>query len=94
MAASNKVFIVQPEQRIVGAQKLGVKDDFDSIFRTIKQLDASDLIQDRIVGIIGHIMRDDGRKGISLQCKDTAFQGDHILVLNNLLCIWQFSPTD
>lgn len=59
MATSDELFIVQSQNGIVGIQEVGVKDDFYTIGSRVEQLDTADLVQNRIVGIIGHIVSRD-----------------------------------
>ena len=44
-----------------GEEYLWMEDNLDTVGGMIEKLNSSDLVQDRIVGIISHIVCDDGR---------------------------------
>jgi hypothetical protein len=80
MTSSNKLFVIHAQNRVVGVQKLGVEDDLDTIVLLVEQLSPSDLVQDRIVGVVLHVVGGDGRQRVSLERKDSSLEKDLVFV--------------
>jgi len=57
-----------------------MKNDLDSIMSIVKQLDSTDLIQDWIVVIVSHIVRDYRRQRIAFECKDSTFEENLVFI--------------
>lgn len=76
MTTPHKLFIIQPQDRIVRVQKFGVEDNLDAIGGTVKQLHTADLVQDRVASIICHVVRYDRREGVALQRENTTLEED------------------
>lgn len=55
----------------------------------IEELHPADLIEDRVVVIINHIMRGDWRKSVPFQCQDTTLQKDVVFFGQKLVRTWQ-----
>jgi hypothetical protein len=53
-----------------------MEDNLDSVRAPVEQLDSPDLIQDRIVRIVGHIVGHDWRQGVSFERKYSSFEKD------------------
>ena len=66
MGASYEIIIIEREDWIGGIEELGMEDDFDSVGRVIEELHPADLIQYRILRVIGHIVGDYRWKTVSL----------------------------
>lgn len=90
MTTSDKVVVVEGEERIVAVQELRVEDNLNSIGRMVEQVDSSDLVQDWIFGIIGHVVRDDRWQGVSLQCIHSSLEQDLLLRCHQLGGVWDF----
>ena len=59
MGASNELFVVHRQDWIVRIEEFRMEYNLDAIRRVIEQLAAAQLVQDRVLGIVDHIVRDD-----------------------------------
>jgi hypothetical protein len=91
MTSSNKLFIVHPQDRVVGVQEFGVEDDLDPIVLLVEQLSPPDLVQDRIVCIVLHVVSGNGGQRVPLERKDTTLEEDLVLVGQQRLGVGNFS---
>jgi len=73
MATSDKLFVIKTQNRIVGVQEFRMEDYLNSIARSVEELDATDLVQNRIGAVVCHIMGNDRRKRITAKSKNSAF---------------------
>jgi hypothetical protein len=80
VATSNKLLVIQTEDGVVGVQKLWMEDDLDPVGAPVEQLDAPDLVEDRVAGVVRHVVSDDRRKRVSLESKDSALEENLVLV--------------
>jgi hypothetical protein len=71
MTSTNKLLVVEAQNRVTTVQKVRMENDFHAIVTAVKQFDTANLVENWIVGIVSHIMSDNRGKRISLQCKDT-----------------------
>lgn len=69
MTSTHKFFIVQCQNWIVTVQEIGVEDDLNAIVCVVEQFDAPDLIEDRVVRVVGHIVRGDGWEDVAFECE-------------------------
>lgn len=74
MATAHEFFIVESEYGVVTAQKVRMEDDLHTIVVVVKELNPPDLAENRIVMVIRHVVRYDGREGVALECVDTALE--------------------
>ena len=79
MASAHKLLVVEAENRVVGVEEFGVEEDLDAITRTVEELDAADLVENRVVGIVSHVVGDDGRQRVSTEGKDATLEQDLVL---------------
>lgn len=56
MTTSNKLFIVETQDWVVGVEEFWVEDNLDSIARLIEKVNASDLVEDRVGGVVRHVV--------------------------------------
>lgn len=91
MTTSDKLFVIQTQDRVVGVQELGVEDDLDSISRSVEQLDSSDLVQDWVGGIVGHVMSDNRRERVSLERKHSSFEENLVFRREEIFRLGHFS---
>lgn len=84
MTTSNKLFIVQSKQGVVGVQELGMEHNLDAIRRVVKESQSTELAQDRILAIIRHVVCHNRRQGRPLECKCTSLQQDLVLARQEL----------
>lgn len=61
MAAANKLFVIQTENGVVAIQKIWMEDNLDTIAAIVEELHPANLVENRIAGVISHIMSYDGR---------------------------------
>ena len=90
MTTSDKLLVVQTEDRVVRVQKLGMEDDLDAILWAVEQLHSPDLAEDRVAGVIRHVVRDDWREGVSLEGEHTALQEDFVLGVEQAVRVRDF----
>ena len=76
MTTPDKLLIVQTQNRVIGVQEFRVEDDLDSVGSPVEELHSSNLVQDRVVCIICHVVCDNGWKGVSLQGEYSSFEED------------------
>ena len=74
MTSSDKLFVVETENRVVRVQELRVEDDLDAIRISVEELNTTDLVQDRVVGIVSHVVSDYRRKRIAAKSEDTTLE--------------------
>ena len=56
MATPHELFIFQSQDRIVAAQEVRAENDLDTVVVTIEQLNAPNLVQDRISMVAHHVV--------------------------------------
>lgn len=61
MAPAHELFVIQPEQRVRGAQELWMKNYLDSIVACVEQVAATDRVQDRVVPVVDDVVSGDRR---------------------------------
>lgn len=76
MATSDKLFVIQTQNRVVRVQELWVEDDLHSIARSVEQLDSSDLVQDWVGTVVGHVVGNDRWQRVSLEGEDSSLEQD------------------
>lgn len=74
MTTPHKLSIIQPQDRVVRIQKVGVKHDFDVICGVVEQFDVSDLIQDGVGRVVSHTVSRHRRQQVALEREYTVFQ--------------------
>ena len=76
MAAADKLLVVHTENRVVRVEEVGMEDDLDAVRHVVEELDAPDLVEDRVVGIVGHVVRCDGWERVAAEREDAALEHD------------------
>ena len=61
-----------------------MEDDFNTIMRMVEELDPTNLAQDRVTGVVGHVMCRYWWESIALESKNTALKKDLILLREEL----------
>jgi len=61
MAAANKLFVIQTQNGVVAIQKIWVEDNLDTIAAIVEELHPANLVENRIVGVVSHVMSHDRR---------------------------------
>lgn len=79
MAAADKLFVIQAEQRIRRAQKLRMEDDLYAVIDRVEHVAATNSAQHRVIPVVHNIMRRHWRQSITLQTIKTAFDLDHVV---------------
>lgn len=80
MAPPNKLLVIESEDRVVGIEELGVEEHLDTVARPVEQLDPTNLVQDGVVGVVGHVVRRHGRERVAAEGKDATLEEDLVLV--------------
>ena len=55
-----------------------MEHNFYAIIVVIEELHPADLVENRVIGVVSHIVRGDWRKGVPFQSQDTTLQKDII----------------
>jgi len=76
VTSSDELFVIETENRVVRVQELGVEDDLYSIGISVEELNSSDLVEDRVVGIVSHVVSDDRRKGVAAESEHSSLEED------------------
>ena len=74
MTSTNKLLVVKAQNRVATVQKVRMEYDFHAIVAVVEQFDPANLVEDRIIGVVSHVMSDNRGKRISFQCKDATLQ--------------------
>ncbi|KAL8419057.1 hypothetical protein RB594_002311 [Gaeumannomyces avenae] len=92
MRAAHKVVVVQRQHRVGRVQELRVEDDLDTVRGVVEQLHASDLVQNGVVVVVHHVVRDNGREPMPLHGKQAPPQKDTVLAGNQFLLVGERVP--
>src|ERR1700748_3810124 len=65
-----------------------MEDDFHTIVCVVEQLDATELVKNRIFRVIDHVVGDNRRETMSFHGEDSAPKHDTITRSDKLLVIW------
>jgi hypothetical protein len=76
VAATNKFFVIEAKDGIVRVEEIRMEYDLNAIIMIVEELYFADLVENRVVVIVNHIMRGDWRKGVSFESQDTTLQKD------------------
>ena len=76
MASSHELLVVHAQDRVVAVQEVGVKHDLHAVLRVVEELHATDLVQDRVVRVVRHVVRRHWRQGVPLEREDAPLQQD------------------
>ena len=74
MTTPNEFLVIKTQNWVVGIQEFRMENNLDPISRPVEEFNSSDLVQNGIIGVIGHIVRGDGWERVSLEGKDSSFQ--------------------
>ena len=80
MAPPHELLIIEPQDRVIAAQKVRVEHDLDAVVVPVEELDAPDLVEDRVRRVVGHVVRGDGRERVALERVDAPFEEDFVFV--------------
>jgi hypothetical protein len=76
----DEFLVVETQDRVVRVQELWVENDFDAVRGSVEELDPTDLVQNRVVGIVGHVMGRDRWERVTLERKDSTFEQNLIFL--------------
>jgi hypothetical protein len=62
-----------------------MEDNLDSIMAVVEHVDPSDLVQNRVIGVIGHVVGDDRWERVAFEGKDTALEENEVLIRYEVL---------
>ena len=74
MTATDKFFVIETKDGVVRVQEIRMEHNLNAIVVIVEELYSADLIENRIVVIVNHVMRGDWRKGVSFESQDTTLQ--------------------
>jgi hypothetical protein len=60
MTTPNKLLVIQTKDRIIRIQEFRMENDFNPISRSVEEFNSSDLVQDGIIGVVGHVVCGNG----------------------------------
>jgi hypothetical protein len=70
----DKFFVIEAEDGVIRVQELGVEDDLDTIRIPIEELYSTNLVQDRVVCIVGHVVGHDRGERIAAEGEDATLE--------------------
>lgn len=85
MGAAHELVVVEWEDGVGGVKELGVEDDLDAVGGVVEELHAADLVEDRVLGVVGHVVRDDGWEAVALHGEEAAAEEDAVLGCDEVL---------
>lgn len=74
VASTNELLVVHAEDGVVAVQEVWMENDLDAVMGVVEQLNASNLVENGIIVVIGHVVCRYGREGVALESKDATFQ--------------------
>ena len=80
MAATDELLVVHTKDWVVTVQEIGMEHHLDAVRRVVEQLNAADLVQDRVIVVVGHVVCRYGRECVALEGEDSTFQKNLILI--------------
>ena len=89
MATTNKFFVVETKDRIVRVEEIRMEHNLYAIAVVVEELHSADLVKNRIVGVVNHIVCGDWRKCIPFESQDTTLQKDIVFFGKKLVRTWQ-----
>ena len=88
VGATNEVVVIDGKHGVGRAQELGVEDNLDAVRRLVEKLAASDLVENGIFAVVGHVVCNDGRKSVALHGEKAAAEHDLVLCREKVLVVW------
>lgn len=85
MATTDELLVVQAEDGVVRVQEVRVEDDFDTVGSVVEELHAPDLVQNRVVVVVCHIVCRDRWQSVTLEGKDTTLEENFVFVGQQLV---------
>ncbi|KAH3664964.1 hypothetical protein OGATHE_003779 [Ogataea polymorpha] len=85
MTASDELVIVQRKNRVAGVEEFRVEDDFHAILAGVEQMALADLVEDRVVCVIHHVVGHNWRQRVSFQRKHASLQVDSVCRLEQIV---------
>ena len=85
VAAADELLVVHAQDRVVAVEEVGVEDDLDAVVRVVEELHAPDLGQNRVVVVVRHVVRRDGRERVPLEREDTALEQHLVLFREQII---------
>ena len=80
MTATDELLVVHTKDWVVAVQEVGMEHHLDAVRRVVEQLNATDLVQDRVIVVVGHVVCRHGRECVALEGEDSTLQQDLMLV--------------
>jgi hypothetical protein len=74
VTTSDKLLVIESQDRVVGVQEFRVEDDLDPIRASVEEFNSSNLVQDGVGAVILHVVGDNRGKRASLESKDSSLQ--------------------
>ena len=84
---ADKVVVVQRQHRVGGIEEFRVEDDLDTIGRVVEELHPTDLVEDRVLGVVEHVVRDDRGQTMPFHGEQSPPQQDAVLTGHQVLLV-------
>ena len=91
MASTNELFIVQTKNRVVGVEEIWVEDNLDTVVLRVKQLDTTNLVENRVASIVSHVVSRHRRERVALKSKDTTLEENLVFLGEKTFRCWKCS---
>ena len=85
VAAAHELLVVHAQDWVVAVEEVGVEDDLDAVMRVVEELHAPDLGQNRVVVVVRHVVRRDGRERVPLEREDAALEQHLVLFREQII---------
>ena len=92
MRPSDKIIIIQREDWIGGVEEFRMEDDLHPIGWVVEQVHAANLFQNRIFGIVDHVVGDHRGKGVAFHAEEPPTKHDSILAAEQVLGLGSVVP--
>ena len=85
MASTHELLVVHAQDRVVAVQEVGVEHNLDAVLRVVEELHTTDLVEDRVVRVVRHVVRRHWRQGVPLEREDAPLQQDLVLLRQKVI---------
>jgi len=99
MGSTDKVIVIQGQHGVGGVEELGMKDNLHPIRRMVEEFHTAELVQDRILVVVDHIVGDDRGETEPFHAEQAATEehpvltGDEVLLVGHVVSLLPLETT-